>query len=396
MSNEQMKRETWQEVLMRVLDTHISRRNALNVPLELTLPYDAVVALKGLIEREYGGTEAQAEFGKGSETAFDGDRRLFEVKMTHNGRTVTISYDPSDPEAVQAAEAWREALFAEPLKDAEPIAAHVLNMLDVAVKASDPQTEYYRGFRNALRYAAYLTDGKEPQYEGPTWFDSENPAADMTELEKAVKPLRDYLKAHGDPHTSVIVTQDGATETQDERRVTFRDCLNQAVCKADERYDLKALKPQTSVKNEKPTRNIMAIAGSAFELQEAAKPLLAYLDKYGCDEFTGVSVSRDAAIVGMNPSNDGVLFSTHFPRNGESIKRRLTKLQGGQFWDMLSKESMGAWADIAREYEKLSDVQKDGIASVSICADFVCAVRHLSDRLTRDLDEASKAVCYGT
>ena len=40
------------------------------------------------------------------------DSRPFEVKMTHNGRTVTISYDPSDPEAVQAAETWRKALFA--------------------------------------------------------------------------------------------------------------------------------------------------------------------------------------------------------------------------------------------------------------------------------------------
>lgn len=119
MNHEQTKRETWQEVLMRVLDTHISRRNALNVPLELTLPYDAVVALKGLIEREYGGTEAQAEFGKGSETAFDGDRRLFEVKMTHNGRTVTISYDPSDMEAVQTAETWRKFLFAPKPTNAE-------------------------------------------------------------------------------------------------------------------------------------------------------------------------------------------------------------------------------------------------------------------------------------
>ena len=119
-------------------------------------------------------------------TAFarlDGDRRLFEVKMTHNGRTVTITYDPSDTEAVKTAETWRKALFAEPGDAAKPDR--------------------------------------------------------MTELEKVAKPLRDYLKTHGDPHTSVIVTRDGATETQDERRVTFRDCLNRAV--ADERYDLKAL-----------------------------------------------------------------------------------------------------------------------------------------------------------
>lgn len=42
----------------------------------------------------------------------------------------------------------------------------------------------------------------------------------MTELEKASEPLREYLKAHGDPHTSVIVTQYSATEMQDEQRVT--------------------------------------------------------------------------------------------------------------------------------------------------------------------------------
>lgn len=96
MNHEQMKRETWQEVLMRVLDTHISRHNAPNIPLELTLPYDAVVALKGLIEREYGGTEAQAEFGKGSETAFDGDRRLFEVKekRAYGGYSIKVSNEP--------------------------------------------------------------------------------------------------------------------------------------------------------------------------------------------------------------------------------------------------------------------------------------------------------------
>lgn len=43
----------------------------------------------------------------------------------------------------------------------------------------------------------------------------------MSELKKASEPLRECLKAHGDPYTSVIVTQYGATETQDERRVTF-------------------------------------------------------------------------------------------------------------------------------------------------------------------------------
>ena len=45
----------------------------------------------------------------------------------------------------------------------------------------------------------------------------------MNELREAAEPLRKYLSKYGDPYTSVIVTQYGATETQDERRVLFRE-----------------------------------------------------------------------------------------------------------------------------------------------------------------------------
>ena len=45
----------------------------------------------------------------------------------------------------------------------------------------------------------------------------------MDKLRKAAEPLRSYLAKYGDPHTCVIVTQYGATETRDERRVLFQD-----------------------------------------------------------------------------------------------------------------------------------------------------------------------------
>lgn len=247
-------------------------------------------------------------------------RREITATANVNGKSVNISYDPNDPEAVKAAEAWREALFAN-------------------------------GMRNECKEPVAARPGDSVKFDNPS-----NQLKDR--LESAVKKFCQDMQKYTDKMAS-------------------------------------AMEPWTPVKTAEPKRDIMAIAGSAFELLEASKPLLAYLDRYGCDEYTGVTVSRDAAIVGMNPSNGGVLFSTHFPRNGESIKRRLTKLQGGQFWCMLSKEAMDAWADIAREYGKLSNDQKDGTDSVSICADFVRAVRHLSDRLTRDLDEASKVACDG-
>lgn len=439
MSNEKMGRETWQEVLIRVLDTHISRHNAPNVPLELTLPYDAVVALKGLIEREYGWTEAQAEFGKGSETAFDGDRRLFEVKMTHNGRTVTISYDPSDPEAVKAAETWRKALFAP--KDAPKdgnclyVSDRVRYALDAIAYLSGnidgryafiPLTDKQREAIDALYEDLH---SREPFDEANLFKPGSYEPKDlptkhnlMTELEKAAGLLRTYLKAHGDPHTSVIVTQDGATVKQDERGVKFRDDeLLKRVKNApltadgttatqpepepdvlefdrlrDELVDplpfdviglwgqvaeeflkaheqaraawkegkrarikhsmidaLESLSKRLSADLEKaiwakpepakpdknggemtaaehlkfvcnglkaePRRNIMDIAGSAFELRNLAKPLLAYLDKYGCDEYTGVTVTRDAVIVGKTPHTDALLFEAKFPKSENPV-----------------------------------------------------------------------------
>lgn len=41
------------------------------------------------------------------------------------------------------------------------------------------------------------------------------------DLRAAAEPLREYLRKYGDPHTSVTVTQDGATVKQDERYAKF-------------------------------------------------------------------------------------------------------------------------------------------------------------------------------
>ena len=45
----------------------------------------------------------------------------------------------------------------------------------------------------------------------------------LRELREAAEPLRAYLKKYGDPYTAVVVRQDCATETQDERYITFKD-----------------------------------------------------------------------------------------------------------------------------------------------------------------------------
>lgn len=41
----------------------------------------------------------------------------------------------------------------------------VLNTLDFAIVASVGSDDYCIGFKNGLRYAKYLIDGNEPQYE---------------------------------------------------------------------------------------------------------------------------------------------------------------------------------------------------------------------------------------
>ncbi len=100
-----------------------------------------------------------------------------------NGKSVNITYDPHDPEAVQAAETWRNSMFSgvTQFKAVEP----------VAVKVGDiaPFGDEYRRQKD--------------------------------ELKKASAPLVEYLKRHGDPHTTITVTRDSAAERQDERGVTF-------------------------------------------------------------------------------------------------------------------------------------------------------------------------------
>lgn len=43
---------------------------------------------------------------------------LITIEATVNNKSVTITYDPSDPDAVKAAETWRKVLFAEPSESA--------------------------------------------------------------------------------------------------------------------------------------------------------------------------------------------------------------------------------------------------------------------------------------
>lgn len=108
-------------------------------------------------------------------------RREITINAQAGGKSVNITYDPHDAEAVKAAEAWRKALFS---------AARWTYEEPIAVRPGDNVT---------------FTGQRRRDYQ-PT----------LDALKKASEPLRDYLKAHGNPHTSVIVTQYGVTKTQDE------------------------------------------------------------------------------------------------------------------------------------------------------------------------------------
>lgn len=111
------------------------------------------------------------------------NRRYFTITAHANGKSVNITYNPHDAEAVKAAEVWRNSLFSgfAQFKAVEP----------VAVKVGDiaPFGDEYRRQKD--------------------------------ELKKASAPLVEYLKRHGDPHTTITVTRDSAAERQDERGVTF-------------------------------------------------------------------------------------------------------------------------------------------------------------------------------
>lgn len=115
-------------------------------------------------------------------------RREITISAKSNGKSVTITYDPSDAEAVKAVEAWRGALFS---------AARWTYEEPIAVCPGDTVT-----------FAGQRCRDYQPTLDA---------------LKKASEPLRDYLKAHGDPHTSIVVTQDSTTVKQDERGVKFRD-----------------------------------------------------------------------------------------------------------------------------------------------------------------------------
>ena len=51
------------------------------------------------------------------------------------------------------------------MKDVDQYKDKLLETLDFAINASTGKDNYMVGFRNALRYAKSLVDGKEPEFE---------------------------------------------------------------------------------------------------------------------------------------------------------------------------------------------------------------------------------------
>ena len=51
------------------------------------------------------------------------------------------------------------------MKDVDQYKDKLLKTLDFAIDASTGKDVYMVGFRNALRYAKSLVDGKEPEFE---------------------------------------------------------------------------------------------------------------------------------------------------------------------------------------------------------------------------------------
>lgn len=111
------------------------------------------------------------------------------------GMRLTLSYDPARP-------ADRED------------AAHTIESYLNAVKKSGRWPEM-----EAL--ASGKATGDYAYCNRPNLKEDQPPANREVRFKAAVALLREYLERYGDPHTSITVTLDGATEMRDERRVMF-------------------------------------------------------------------------------------------------------------------------------------------------------------------------------
>lgn len=134
----------------------------------------------------------------------DPPRRGITVHAENGGKSVNITYDPHDAEAVQAAETWRKALFScvTQFKAVEPVAVKVR---DIAPFGDD-----CRGQRGDMSPPAQRDTDDNP------WTNPETTEkiARLYEFNAAVLPLKAYFAKHGSPRTRIIVTENGAEETE--------------------------------------------------------------------------------------------------------------------------------------------------------------------------------------
>lgn len=211
-----------------------------NCIMEVT-PYFASVenAVDAWNKRAHEGGAAASKNQKSGENAFDGagwewllplfllsfleppHKREITINAKSNSKSVNITYDPHDAEAVKAAEAWRKALFsAVRWTYEEPVAVRPGDTVTFTGQRCRDYQPTLDALKKAVKRKVY-TYTEDRNGDVTVRVDTPFDLTKQTELEKASEPLRDYLKAHGDPHTSVIVTQYGATEMQGERRVKF-------------------------------------------------------------------------------------------------------------------------------------------------------------------------------
>lgn len=134
----------------------------------------------------------------------DPPRREITVRAESGGKSVNITYDPHDADSARAAEVWRKALFSgfAQFKAVEP----------VAVKAGDVASfgDDCRGQRGDMSPPAQKDTDDNP------WTNPETTEkiARLYEFNAAVLPLKAYFAKHGSPRTRIIVTENGAEETE--------------------------------------------------------------------------------------------------------------------------------------------------------------------------------------
>lgn len=250
----------------------------------------------------------------------------------NGNKSVNLTFNPSNHESAKAAETWVRALFsergdcAEDVKDSDVIRLsddELLKRVKNAPLTADgttatqpepePDVLEFDRLRDELvdplpfdviglwgQVAEYFLEAHEQARAA--WKEGKRARIPYSMID-ALKSLSKRLSA--DLEKSMEMKPEPAKPDKNSGEMTAAEHLK-FVCDG-----LKA----------EPRRNIMDIAGSAYELRNIAKPLLAYLDKYGCDEYTGVTVTRDAVIVGKTPHTDALLFEAKFP-NCTATKRR--------------------------------------------------------------------------